>query len=297
MKLLQLQYFQATCKYGNITKAAESLNVSQPSITMSIRELEAELGINLFHRAANKKITLTQEGHFFLDKIDKLLNEVDSLSEEMRDLGKKRNKIKLGLPIQVGAFFLPLLINEFHAVYPDIQLEVIEGDSSAIMDMLLEDQIDMAVSAADFNNTNLETMVLYQTEICFCIEKSHPFSAYTSISTALACQVPLVLLENHFYTSKKVQERFLMLEISPNAMLHSNQLHTIKNLVRNSGLGTFLLKEAVFYDEDIIAIPLKEPLNVAVGISIKKGRQVYQDSLKMIQFILKEYNMKNEQGH
>ncbi len=293
MKLLQLQYFQAVCKYNNITKAAESLNVSQPSVTMSIKELESELGVNLFHRSANKKLTLSQEGHYFLSRIGSLLNEVDLITEEMRDLGGRRNRIKLGLPIQVGAFFLPLLLNQFHIVNPEIKLEVVECDSSTIMDLLLKEQIDMSISAADFDDLNIETAVLYQTEVCFCVHRSHPLAGLDTVDLETAAKAPLVLLENHFFTSQKMQEQFRMKGLNLDVRLYTSQLHTIKNLVCNAGLGTFLLSDAVYYDDMIIPVPLKEPVIVSVGMATKKGRQIYQDSQKMMRFILNEYNIRN----
>ncbi len=90
MKLNQLYYFKTVCKYNNITKAAEHLHVSQPAITHAIRELERELGIRLFKRT-NKNVSLTQEGVLFFQKSSDILSELESLFDEMRDLGDRKS--------------------------------------------------------------------------------------------------------------------------------------------------------------------------------------------------------------
>ena len=77
MKLLQLKYFYTVCRYGSITKAADKLFVSQPTISFCIKELEEEFGVKLFHRKHNR-LRLTVEGQFFCEKVKYILQSVDS---------------------------------------------------------------------------------------------------------------------------------------------------------------------------------------------------------------------------
>ncbi len=291
MKFHQMQYFQAVCKQGSITKAAELLNISQPSITLAIKELESDLKVNLFRRTYNKKLALTGEGEYFLVQIEKILNEIDNLTEKMQDMGGKRNLIKLGMPIQVGALFLPLLINNFQQRYPEIELELIECDSSHIMEMLMDEKLDIAIASADFCENNLDVEILYHTEICFCVHKSHPMARLVNISLSEAAAVPLVMLAPYYYTSRRLDQRVRMEGLTLNVKLYTDRLHTIKNLVVNAGLGTFLLRDAIRYDKDIIPIPVRDPLIATVAMVTKKGRQIYEDSRKMMCYIQQEYEL------
>ncbi|MBQ8873477.1 MAG: LysR family transcriptional regulator, partial [Clostridia bacterium] len=108
MKLLQMKYFQTVCKYGGITKAAEELFVSQPTISFCIKELEEEFGVKLFHRKHNR-LQLTVEGSYFLDKVNYILQSVDTLASQMKDMGNNRNHVKLAVPAMISTFLFPQL--------------------------------------------------------------------------------------------------------------------------------------------------------------------------------------------
>lgn len=104
MNINYLYYFQTVCKYKNMTKAAESIHISQPSITLAIKELEKELGFELFYRIGNK-IELTPEGKIFLDKSKHFIKQFEDFQCDALDLGKKRKaSLKIGIPTVLGTF-------------------------------------------------------------------------------------------------------------------------------------------------------------------------------------------------
>lgn len=96
MKLSQMRYFQAVCLYGSTTRAADSLFVSQPSISMAIKELEEELHVKLFVRQ-NNRMMLTREGSFFLERVNRVLDEVRTLEQTMQHLNSS-STVTLSLP-------------------------------------------------------------------------------------------------------------------------------------------------------------------------------------------------------
>ena len=87
MRLSQLLYFEAAGRLESVTKAAEELHVSQPSISMSIKELESELGVALFQRV-NKRLYLTEEGRYFLSELSQILRQLDRLTKEMKEAAR-----------------------------------------------------------------------------------------------------------------------------------------------------------------------------------------------------------------
>ena len=94
MKLYQLKYFTAVCNYGYVTKAAEELHVTQPSVSSAIKELEDEFAVNLFHRI-NNRLSPTKEGLYFLDQATKILELVESTQNAMSELGNRKKQIKI----------------------------------------------------------------------------------------------------------------------------------------------------------------------------------------------------------
>ena len=110
MKISQMEYFSCVCQCGSITKAAKELHISQPSVTTAVHELEKELGVNLFLRR-NNKIQLTEEGRFVQERIDGILKSMDTLNRDLNDFVGQKNHIRLGVPLQIGSFLLPLLFD------------------------------------------------------------------------------------------------------------------------------------------------------------------------------------------
>ena len=113
MTLVQMRYFYEVCQWQNITKAAEQLHVSQPTVTVAMQAIETETGLNLFHREG-RKITVTSDGAKLLSKISFILGEVTRLDDEIRDMAHRHAKVRIAMPLQLGVVFLPYLLGEFH---------------------------------------------------------------------------------------------------------------------------------------------------------------------------------------
>ena len=105
MNFTQLKYFEVICSCGSVSKAAEVLHISQPSLSMAIRELETEYGVFLFKRH-HKGVSLTPEGETLLALSRDILTRVEDMTAIMKDLGRGRKILKLGLPPMIGSLFL-----------------------------------------------------------------------------------------------------------------------------------------------------------------------------------------------
>ena len=112
MTLDQLRYFSAVCKYSGVNRAAEALNISQPSISNAIANLEREFGTELFTRQ-RKRLIITKEGLQLLSMAENLLSQADNTVKVMRSLGKDNKMLRLGVPPMVGSMILPILFEEY----------------------------------------------------------------------------------------------------------------------------------------------------------------------------------------
>ena len=290
MRLTQLQYFMAVYEHQNITKAAEKLHISQPSITIALKELENEYHVNLFHRI-NKKMFLTEEGQIFYRHASAILKNVQDLDNSMQDLTGNRNMIKLGMPLQIGAFLLPLLCKDFKTAYPKINLNLVECGAMDIVDKLLREELDIAVACIEAQSTVLDLIPLFDTEICFCVHKSHPLASRSSISFEESCTDPVTMVPEGAYTYKRIGSVADKKGIHPKVILYSQQLYTILNLIRLADMGSYLIKEAVAHTPDIVAIPFEDSLPVTASTLTKKGRLLYTDSKALINFIREKYRI------
>ena len=169
MKLLQMKYFQTVCRYGSITKAAEELFVSQPTISFCLKELEEEFGVKLFHRRHNR-LQLTVEGQFFLDKVNYILQSVNALSTQMKDMGKNHNHVKIAVPAMISTFLFPQMFNAYSQLYPNVELEMVETGSLQTRKLVDSNSVDLGITILDSVVTDsYNVLPLVSTELVFCV--------------------------------------------------------------------------------------------------------------------------------
>ena len=128
MTLIQLKYFQTICKYNNITRASAELHVSQPSLSNAVKELEREFGVSLFTRRS-RGLELTPEGRYFLDEADKLLEQAEQLTTNMKHMSTTDRTLTLGLPAMSGSLVFTDLLRTLYARSPGTHIQVMENGS------------------------------------------------------------------------------------------------------------------------------------------------------------------------
>src|SRR5579884_3746716 len=175
MQLEQLRYFLAVARHLSFTRAAESLPLSQPSLTNQIRKLERELGVELFERTT-RRVRLTPAGEDFVGAAQQILNLVETAELEMQEFsGLKRGRLVLGTIPTVGAFSLPPLLARFREQFPGIELILHEEGSDVLLQQLLEESIDLAIiTAAEAHPTGaLERQCLVVDEMVVLLPAGH----------------------------------------------------------------------------------------------------------------------------
>lgn len=116
MTLTQLEYFCAVCRYHSITRAAEALFVSQPTISTSIRDLEKEFNLRLFTHGRNR-ITLTNDGEAFYQKAEHILKQTHELYADFAGMQESRHPLRIGIPPMISTVFFPRITDLFEQQY------------------------------------------------------------------------------------------------------------------------------------------------------------------------------------
>lgn len=167
MTLTQMRYFYEVCKWRSITKAAASLHISQPTVSIAMADLEKESGLNLFRREG-KKLSLTEDGSLLLSKITPILANLQQLDRDIKDMAQNKNLIRLAVPLQIGVQLLPTLFRDFKNLYPEIELEVVEAGGIDSLRMIENEELDLAVTNYDDSfSPNLHYRKLFKSEACF----------------------------------------------------------------------------------------------------------------------------------
>jgi len=286
LKLVQLQYFKAVCKYSNITKAAAELHITQPSISNAIKDLEDEFGVKLFYRLS-KGLSLTEEGRFFLEKAEDILERSEALVRRMRELGNKRRDIKIGVPPMIGAILFPHMFQQFRAQYPDIHLTVMEYGTIQNRNLVQEGALDAAIVSSDWKDEEdmrFSSVEILETEVLFCTATAHPMAGCGKVELDMIKDEPLVLLKEDSYQMEIIRKLFRGSGASPNVILYSNQLQTIKELVANNVASSVLYRGVVNFNEGIVGIPFSPPIGTRIKLIWNKDKHMFNDIAKFISF-------------
>ena len=289
MTPLQMKYFDTVCRLQSISKAAASLHITQPTITVAIQGLERELGLKLFYRNG-KHLLLTREGSIIWDKVTLILAQIEQLEQEIKDVAHKKNHIRLAVPLQIGVRLLPKLFLDFRLLHPEINLEICEVGGIEALQLIERDELDMAITNYDNNfSDNLSYKKIGENEICFCTSRSNPLSQRSYITPQDMQSERLVMLSGGFFINRAVNSIFHIAEISPEVILYTSQLHTIKNMVKHGICSTFLMRQAITEEDELVGISLKPAYFINSGIVMKKGKPIYSDERALIDFLKASY--------
>lgn len=191
MTIRHLQIFKTVCECKSITAAAERLNITQPSVSIAIKELEAFYHTKLFDRI-NRKIYLTEGGNTLWQYADTLLNQYDESISVLRS-GEFFTKCRLGVNVSVAETFLAYVVNAIHTKIPNIILNINVQNNEQIDQLLTDNQIDFAIYDKINDRKTKMVLPLLEDNICVCCAAKH--CDKDSISFEELSQRPLLLRE------------------------------------------------------------------------------------------------------
>lgn len=167
--------FYDVAKCGSISKAAQENFTSQPAISKSIKKLEEELETQLFYRNLNG-VELTDKGKELLYFVEKSFNNL-VLAERylIENENLERGKLSIGMPSNIGSFFLFDKIIDFHQKYPNIEVTIITGSTTKLIQLLDSHQVDFVIDTSPIDislNNNIRSQKLKTVEYCFIANKN-----------------------------------------------------------------------------------------------------------------------------
>ena len=194
--LRQLEYFVAVGEAGSIAKAAEQVNVSPPSISASIAQLEAEFGVQLFVRKHSHALALTAGGRLFLKEAARLLNDADALHDIAGDIAEKvRGPLAIGCLLTFAQIVLPALRRKFEDAYPDVRVRQFERNQGQLFEMLQRGEIDAALTYDLELSQDMTFEPLVQLPAYVMLPAAHRLAGKAGITPQELVDEPMVLLD------------------------------------------------------------------------------------------------------
>ncbi len=262
----QLEYFYTISKLENFTRTAEVLHVSQPSVTKAIKALEAELQLTLIDRS-QKHVTLTTEGRAFLLHAEKILHDIEETQQDMeRFKTDTQGTIHFGIPPMVEAYLFPDFFTKFKAAYPRVNLDVKEyGDSVEVRSRADGGELDFGIILDQPNEENDNEILIMEDFLSLCVHPKHPLAKFSRVEFGQLRDEKFIMQQPSTYQYNTVYEHCVASGFTPDILLCTTQLKTIKQLVANQ-LGISILPDFVTRMETIF---LRRPLQPALRFHVK----------------------------
>ena len=168
-----MRAFFAVVEEGNISHAAQRLDLAQPALSRQMKRLEEILNVKLFERGS-RRIRLTEAGRVFYSRVEKILGMVDGTIREITEIGSgDKGSIRLGTIISSGAMILPELLNAFHKKFPNVTFEIWEGEGARILELLDNRLIEIAITRTQVDNLIYDSLVLPNEPLVMVMNQSN----------------------------------------------------------------------------------------------------------------------------
>jgi LysR family transcriptional regulator, cys regulon transcriptional activator len=250
MNFQQLRYVRETVRQGlNLTEAAKKLYTSQPGVSKQIRELEGELGVEIFVRHGKRITALTEPGKAVLEVIEQLLQEAENLRQvgrEFRD--QTAGTLAIATTHTQARYSLPEVVSAFKRRYPKVHLTIKQGNPPQLAEMVLAGEADIAIATEALDqHPKLLSLAGYQWQHCAVVPVRHPLLKEGRITLEMLAGYPIVTYDLAFAGRSHIDEAFRAQGLAPDIVLSAVDSDVIKTYVE-LGLGIGIVS-AVAFDE------------------------------------------------
>ncbi len=273
MDIRQLQYLVALAREKHFTRAAAACNVTQPTLSGRIRQLELELGIPIVERGQRYQ-GLTAEGERVLKWAQLILNNWQSMQQELTqltssDAGLTGRLVLGGIPSALP--MIPFLTKDVRDIHPHIDFTIMSMSSEEILRALQDYSIDVGITYLDNEPiAGLLAWPLYTERYCLFVPDDHALAGRASVTWREAAALPLGLLTENMQNRRIIDRAFQSANCNPDPALETNSVINLCSNVRLMGLASIMpqyILDILGRDPGITAIPLKEP-DVAHGVGL-----------------------------
>ena len=242
MNIRDLKYLVAVVESEHFGQAAQACCVSQPTLSMQLKKLEDELGVQLFERT-NKCVMTTPIGKQLAEQAKKILGEINTLKQlATNSKDPFSGDFRLGIIPTMAPYLLPRLLSPIKKHLPKLDLIVFENKTDILLTELRSGLLDAVILALPFEKEGFESRELFHEEFLLALPKDHPLTKKNKVHLSDIRHEELLLLEDGHCFREQVMDACHMISLQEKAGFKATSLETLRHLVA-SGLGVTLLPE------------------------------------------------------
>ena len=295
VSLRALRYVVATADAGNLTEAARNLNISQPSISAAVAQVEAEFGVQIFIRHHARGVSVTAAGRRIVNEARLLINHARDFSQSAIALGDEiRGEIAVGCFVNLASRYMPALIAGFAKIHPAIDVRLDEGDQQHVIESLLSGRTEVAMSYEYAMPDEIVGQRLAELPPYVILAAAHPYANRTEVGLDELADQPFILLDLP-YSRDYFLNLFHMAGVEPRISFRSRSYELIRGLVgheRGYTIHNSISRVSTTYDgKQVLAVRLKGPLAPVRVMSLRLRNGSPRPAVQAFQkFLLKAFS-------
>ena len=292
MNIKQVKAFLTVAQSMSFANAANQLHLSQPALSLSIKNLEENLGGKLFTRTT-RSIALTPEGEALVSIARRLLAQWENAEDEMKQrFALQLGKITIASMPSFAASLLPKAIRNYHASYPNIQVAIDDVLSDVVVEMVRNNQVELGISFEPEGLLELTFHPLYDDQFIAILPKNHPLESHENISWEALLEYDFITLQRPSSVRTMIEKTLSDANIELNVAFDAHQLATVGRMV-SEGMGVAVvpaLCRQQTIEQGAICRPVVEPeIHRRVGVICQPRSNLSIAAAAMLDVLIEAY--------
>ena len=287
----QLRALVEVARTGSFTRAAESLAISQPAVSVQIRTLEQAVGLQLFERRP-RCVVLTDAGRILERYARRILNMEAEFAAEISDLQRlERGMLRVGAGATPSIFTLAGLFAEYYRRWPGVELQVRIGRTAELASQVMEDELDLAIIASETSQEGLQRIPIYRERCVAIAGTAHPLAAREVIGLQELTDYRFVMLPSDSGFRRFLNRRLGEHGIALSVAMELSSLESIKEVVRTGALVSIVPETAVSGESvqsGLRTIPIEGAELVRETCAIQRQDKYVSQAMKAFYGLIRE---------
>jgi Transcriptional regulator len=279
----------------NLTDVANALFTSQPGVSKHIKDIEDELGVEIFIRRGKRVLGLTEPGKALVGVVERMLMDAQNLHRIADQFSAtEAGHLVIATTHTQSRYVLPTIIQQFRERYPKVHLELHQGSPQEIAELLLQDKADIGISTEGLNGfEEFAIFDCYQWRHAVIVPADHPLAALTDLTLEAVAQYPVITYHPGFTGRNHIDSAFADAGLKPDVVLSAIDSDVIKTYV-DAGLGIGIITERAFdekKDSSLRRLPTGSLFPASTTrLAIRRGRYLRGFVYRFIEHVIPGLN-------
>ncbi|MBA2964077.1 MULTISPECIES: LysR family transcriptional regulator [Ramlibacter] len=286
---LSLRYFHEVARAGSFRKASEQVHIAASALNRHVKYLEEEMGTLLFERGKGRAgLKLTAAGEVLLYRLKRAIAELGTARTEVNSLlGLDQGTVKMGVNEGIWRELLPSVLTAFRKAHPGIVHHAVVGGSPRLVELLLADEIDLALAFNPRPHPDLTFAVRHHVQACVMVRRTHPLARLRTVRLSDCAGHDLVMPDESLALRATLDGMFAQADVSPRTVLSTNSYEVMRSAAE-AGVGIAILTQQLFHPQGarspVVFVPLRDagiPAQV-IACCVRKGRPLSAAARAMV---------------